>query len=237
MKLGIIPARAGSKGVPGKNVRLLGGHPLIAWTIAAARLSGVLDRIVVSTDGPEIAEVSHRYGAEVMERPAELATDDAPAKGAIRHAVDSLASAGHYASIIVYLQPTSPLHTSDDIIATINLVQERGFDSAASFTVATPHPDRAFLVNEAHEANPVLGHDQVWQMRQARRPQYHLNGAVYVMDARRSLADPEPRILHGRLGAHVMPAERSIDIDTVLDFEICEILIRDAQRPSPINGL
>jgi CMP-N-acetylneuraminic acid synthetase len=111
--LGLVPARGGSKGVLGKNVRLLAGRPLIDYTAQAARESGVLDRVVLSTDSTEIAEVGRRCGLDVpFLRPASLAADDTPMLPVIRHAMETLAASGWMADVIVLLQPTSPLRPS-----------------------------------------------------------------------------------------------------------------------------
>lgn len=110
LALGIVPARAGSKGVPGKNIRPLAGRPLIEYTARAARESGVLDRVVLSTDSAEIADAGRRCGLEApFMRPPELAADDTPMLPVVRHAIDTLAASGWVADVIVLLQPTSPL--------------------------------------------------------------------------------------------------------------------------------
>jgi N-acylneuraminate cytidylyltransferase len=105
MRLAVIPARGGSKGLPGKNIRGLAGRPLLAWSIAAAESSDLVDRTLVSTDSPEIADVARSYGAEVIERPAEFATDEATTIAVLGHVARSVPEAGTF----VVLQPTSPL--------------------------------------------------------------------------------------------------------------------------------
>src|SRR5688500_9327671 len=114
--LALIPARGGSKGLPGKNTRALRGKPLIAWTIDAARQAGIFDRVLVSTDSSEIADVARRYGALVpFTRPAEIAADETPMRDVIRHTLVAETAAGLEPEIIVLLQPTSPLRSAEDI--------------------------------------------------------------------------------------------------------------------------
>jgi len=119
--IAIIPARGGSKGVPRKNIRVICGKPLIAFTIEVALSSKLIDRVVVSTEDEEIAEVSNRYGAEVIKRPEELARDDSPTIGAIMHVINRLEEKGEYFDIVVLLEPTSPLRKEDDLDNAIGL--------------------------------------------------------------------------------------------------------------------
>lgn len=231
--LAIILARAGSKGLPGKNLRPLRGHPLVAWSIDAARRSGLFARIVVSTDGEDIARISKRYGAEVVDRPKKLATDTATPKSAMAHVCQSLAEDGFSATYGVLLQPTSPLRNTDDIAETVKLVTDSGFDSAASFSQAIPHPLRAFVVEQDGRARQADADSDIWRPRQQREPYYHLNGAVYVVRTRDLLSSASGPLLTGSIGAHIMPPERSIDIDTAVDFKIAEALMDD--RPEPLQ--
>ena len=114
--LGIIPARGGSKGIPGKNMRLLGGKPLLAYSIEAARASGVIDRLILSTDSEEIAALGREFGAEIpFMRPAELAADDTPMQAVLEHALAGLDEQGWRAEIVVLLQPTAPLRRPEHI--------------------------------------------------------------------------------------------------------------------------
>jgi CMP-N,N'-diacetyllegionaminic acid synthase len=234
--LAIIPARAGSKGLPGKNVFEFGGHPLIAWTIAVASESQLFSKIVVSTDSPEIGEISMRYGAEVVNRPDELSTDDASPKDAVIHAYHQLADGGYDANHIVLLQPTSPLRQISDLTDCIDLVRSNRFESAASFCPAIPHPFRAFYIADDGTAAPVNSDDDVWLPRQAREPQYHLNGAVYVVKTQSFLANPGKQFLVPAVGAHVMPTKRSIDIDTIADLKMASALMDDREPPKRVLG-
>ena len=132
--LGLIPARGGSKGVPGKNLRTVGGKPLIAWTVSAAHRAKTLDRVILSTDDAEIAEVARAYDCDVpFMRPAELATDDAAMLDVVRHAIRSLEETYDY---VVLLQPTSPLRTAGDIDAAVELCH--GDQAATCVSVCEP---------------------------------------------------------------------------------------------------
>jgi len=132
--LAIIPARGGSKRLPKKNVRILRGKPLIFYTIDTANKSKYLDRVIVSTDDKKIAEISAKYGAEVIERPKKLARDDSPIIDAIFHVLNKIE-----ADIVVLLQPTSPLRTAKDIDEAINLFIDNKCDSVISCSVDGPN--------------------------------------------------------------------------------------------------
>lgn len=221
----LIPARAGSKGLPGKNLRDLGGRPLLAWSVAAARESGVVDRIVVSTDGGDIARAALEAGAEVEMRPEALATDEATAADVVRHHLSVWRQRGGPPDVVVYLQPTSPLRTGEDVAeAAIRLV-EGELDSLTSFCEAAAHPESAWRMNSDGPApwNPDV---TPWRRRQELEPAFTLNGAVYAFRAER-FPDSGDRFLFGRVGSIVMPAERSVDIDDAVDFALAEVLIRD----------
>ena len=233
--LAIIPARAGSKGLRHKNIFPFANHPLIAWTIDAAQQAELFDRIVVSTDGAGIADVARRYGAQVIVRPDELATDSASPKDAVAHVCKELSRGGYHADEIVLLQPTSPLRTSHDVKACVHLVTASDFDCSASFTVAEPHPERAFIVDPVDGAKPANPDASIWVPRQARRSQYHLNGAVYVVRTKQFLARPDNHFLFGRIGVHLMPACRAIDIDNEIDLKIAEVLLDERQPPEPVS--
>lgn len=142
----IIPARGGSKGIPKKNIKPLLGNPLIAWTIEQAKNSKYIDRIVVSTDDKEIAEISRKYGTEVpFLRPKELARDDSPTIDAIMHALNWFEERGEYFDIVVLLEPTSPLRKENDLDIAIELFI-KNIDKA----------DSLVSVGEVHLENPYI---------------------------------------------------------------------------------
>lgn len=216
--LGVIPARGGSKGVPGKNIRSACGRPLIAWTIAAAQQSKYLDRVIVSTDSEDIARVAVEYGAEVpFMRPACLAADDTPGIAPVIHALDELTGF----SWVVLLQPTSPLREAADIDACLQACVARNMPACVSMTPAAP-PELAFRVNHDKSITPLLGWEKTSVRRQDLPITYVLNGAVYV--ARVDWLRATGVFLNGNTTMHVMPAERSLDIDTEFDFKLLEAI-------------
>lgn len=230
--IAIIPARGGSKGLPGKNIKPLCGHPLIAWTITAAHTAGLFDAIVVSTDSEEIAAVAKEYGALTCRRPPELSGDAALVKDAVRHCLSSLEPEFARPDYIFLLQPTSPQREPEDILACLAALEANGADSAASFRPAEEPLERAFRI-EAGIPTPALPGADGWLPRQALPACYYLNGAVYVVATGPFLADPSASFLFGRMAASVMPPERSLDIDTPLQFRITEMLMAEQARIDP----
>ena len=219
----IIPARGGSKGLPGKNIRPLLGKPLIAYTIEGAQGARSIDRIVVSTDSPEIAEVSRRFGAEVpFMRPDELATDTSEAVDNYIYTVDRLSREGN-ADIDAFavLLPTAPLRTSADIDCAVEMFLEKNADSVVSYTPES-HPIRWHkYVNADGSFEDIF--DTALENRQELRTSYRPNGAIYVF---RTAMIKTRRYYTDRSYAYVMPRERSVDIDTLDDFELAEFLMR-----------
>jgi N-acylneuraminate cytidylyltransferase len=181
--LGLIPARGGSKGVPRKNVRELGGRPLIVWTIESARRAEGLTSVVVSTDDPEIARVAEDAGAEVpFLRPAELATDTTPTLAVMIDALDRLAADGREFDAVCLLQPTTPFRPADLVDRAVDELFDRGADSVVSVS-ALPfdhHPDWALVRGEDGFASWATGRDEPPTRRQDLRPAYHRDGSLYV---------------------------------------------------------
>ena len=142
--IAVIPARGGSKSVPRKNIRPLGGKPLIAWSIELAQQVPEIDRVIVSTEDPEITQISREYRAEVYRRPEDLATDQALVIDAVKHLVATLRSENENAEILVLLEPTCPFRSVEDVQDCLRLVADGGCDSAATFVDAALHPHRAW---------------------------------------------------------------------------------------------
>ncbi len=217
--LAAIPARGGSKGVPGKNIKPLAGKPLIAWTIAAAREVSYLDKIIVSSEDQTILEISRSYGAQTpFVRPEELARDDTPGIAPVLHALDALPEKYDY---VVLLQPTSPLRTADDIRAALELCLDRAAPACVSVTEPKHKPWWMFSLNQQSGLEPMYG--DMPARRQDMPAVYALNGAVYVAETgwlrqKQTFVSPDTV-------AYVMPAERSLDIDTELDFRLAEALL------------
>ena len=226
--LAIIPARGGSKGIPRKNIRPLLGKPLIAYNIEQAQRARLVNRVVVSTDDAEIAATSRQYGAEVVWRPAEISGDSASSESALLHVLEHLRQAeGYKPDLLVFLQCTSPLTLAEDIDKTIQALLAAQADSALA---AIPFH---YFIWKSNESGDTLGvnHDKrVRLLRQEREPQYLETGAVYVMRVAGFL-DAKHRFF-GKTALHVMPAERRLEIDDPVDFEIAGVLIQEqaAQR-------
>lgn len=232
MILGVIPARGGSKGLPGKNLRPLAGLPLIVHTIRAARESVYLSDFLVSTDDAAIAEAARGAGAKVpFLRPAELAGDEIAVWPAVRHAVEYWERMeGQSPEAVVLLQPTSPLRTGADVDACIARFRELEADICA--TTVRAHDSPYFnLVEETAESAPFVRPCSPLMLRHERRQEtptvYALNGAVYVV-RRAALTTLENLFGLERLAIYEMPRNRSVDIDSAEDLELGEWLLTRA---------
>ena len=227
--LAIIPARGGSKGIPRKNLRLLGGKPLVAYSIETARGSELIDRTVVSTEDLEIAGIARQYGADVVIRPVELAQDDTPSLPVLQHVISYLAAAeDRHPRLIVLLQPTSPLRAISDVDNSIRLFLDEGCDSVVS-VCEVEHPLEWMYTLVGDRMQPIVTEDDQVKRRQDAAKVYRPNGAVYVTD--RDVVMKENRVLGADTRAYIMPRERSIDIDTEIDLKLAELLMREV-RPA-----
>ena len=223
----VIPARGGSKGIPQKNLRTILGKPLIAYTIETALQAKTLTRTIVSTDDEQIKEVSQDYGAEVpFLRPSHLATDTAPGISVLQHAIIYLAEhEGYLTDIVVCLQPTSPLRSGEDIDAAVNLCLDSGADSVVSLCQAKHHPYWMKKIVDGR-VHPLMNENvNHYTRRQDLPPVYQLNGALYV--TRTNVLLEENRVLGKYTAPYIMPAERSIDIDTTNDLRVAETLLKE----------
>ena len=223
----VVPARGGSKSVPGKNIKNLAGKPLIAWAIEAAKKTGAIDRIIVSTDDQKIAAVSSESGAEVYLRPHHLATDESLVIDALRDLIGSLRQEGENAEIMVLLEATSPLRTPGDIQACLEKLVRDGLDSVATFHEAELNPHRAWKIEDGGPEVFIPG-AVPWLPRQKLPKAYQLNGAVYAFRVD-GLRGDTPSLLFGKSGAIVLPRNRAYDIDDEMDFLIAESLLRRRQ--------
>jgi len=221
-----VCARGGSKGVPGKNIRLLAGKPLIVHTIEAAKTYRLIDRIIVSTDSPQIAEIARASGAEVpFIRPKEMATDDAPKLPVIQHAIRFIETEQDYhPDIIVDLDPTSPFRTEKDVEACIRIIRDEGADNV--FSVTPPHRNPYFNMVEVVNGRVRL----VKQMasipasRQTAPPVFDVNGSIYAW--KRDALMNNDRILLKNTRIYEMP-EWARDIDKEIDFQFAEYMIKE----------
>ncbi|MEM1058173.1 MAG: acylneuraminate cytidylyltransferase [Verrucomicrobiota bacterium] len=227
--IAIIPARGGSKGIPRKNVALVAGQPLIAWTIEAAREATRVDAVIVSTDDPEIATVARQYGARVVDRPAELATDRASSESALLHVLDHLESAGEtLAERFVFLQCTSPLTSAADIDGTIEVMERDGADSALAVA-----PSHDFIWKPGPGGDWAgVNHDKAVRLRrQDREPEFVETGAVYVMKT--AGFRTHGHRFFGRTTAYVQAPECRVEIDEPADLELVGELLRRRQGAAP----
>ncbi|MEN1989186.1 acylneuraminate cytidylyltransferase family protein [Paenibacillus hubeiensis] len=231
--LAVIPARGGSKGLPGKNIRLLNGKPLIVYSIEAALKSGCVTRVVVSTDDESIADVARHAGAEVpFLRPAELATDEAKSIDVLRHAVQFVEENGQQYDCILLLQPTSPLRRAGDIKEAMNQFLQSGADSLQSVTPARTHPYLLRLRSDTGQMSPYVV-AEAHARRQDLTALYELNGALYLM--KRDLLIKQEQIVGASNQGFVMPPERSVDIDTLWDFRLAEWMLQHPDENGESN--
>ncbi|MBI5720025.1 MAG: acylneuraminate cytidylyltransferase family protein [Burkholderiales bacterium] len=218
--LALITARGGSKGLPGKNVRLAAGRPLLAYTADAARASRHVDRLVLSTDDEEIMRVGRETGCEVpFRRPAALAGDEATSIDVVLHALDTLPR--H--DLVLLLQPTSPLRTAADIDAACELLLRHEAPACVSLMPVPHHPQWMFGLDDGVHLAPLLRGTVAAARRQELPPVYALNGAIYL--ARADWLRRTRTFLSEQTVGYVMPAGRSIDIDTLADFEAFSRLV------------
>ena len=224
--LAVVPARGGSRGIPRKNLALLAGRPLIAWTAAAAQASAVIDRVVLSSEDPEILAAGRAAGLDVpFVRPAALARDDTPGVDPVLHAIASLAEAGDCYGWVVLLQPTSPLRAPADIDGAAALCVERGAPAAVSVTLSEKSPWWMFHLGSDARMAPLLDPARRPTRRQDAAPLYVLNGAVYV--ARVEWLERTGTFLTQETVGFVMPARRSVDIDEPADLLWVEALLAE----------
>jgi len=216
--LGIIPARGGSKGIPGKNLALLAGRPLLEYTCDAARASRHLTRIVLSTDSDDIESAGRRCGVTVIRRPAALAADETPMMPVLRHAVDAMAADGYETDVLVLLQPTSPLRRAEHIDAAVDLLLETRAEAVVSVVEVPHHFNPVSLMRlDDERLVPFTGGTPITR-RQDKPQLYARNGPAVVAARRRVLA--RESLYEGDVRAFVMDRRSSIDIDDETDLRL-----------------
>jgi CMP-N,N'-diacetyllegionaminic acid synthase len=222
----IIPARSGSKGISGKNIKLLCGKPLITYSIQQALNTNIIDRTIVSTDNKKIAEISRNCGADVpFTRPSHLATDEASTLDVLLHTIEWCKNNENlYYDIILLLHANTPLRSIEDIQKCIEIMVNQNADNVFSVTPASNNP--YFNMVEINEKDQVtLIKDGSFQNRQSAPSVYDMNSSIYawwtdMLTEAKSIFSPKTRI-------HIMPRERSIDIDEPIDFRIAEMIMKD----------
>lgn len=225
--IAIIPARGGSKGLPGKNIKEMCGSPLIAYTIEAALKSKSIDHVILSTDDEQIAEIAKKYGAEVpFMRPAELASDKAIAVDNYIYTIGRLEKEWNTKiDCFVVLQPTSPLRIAEDIDGAVDLFNTKKADSVVTY-VKEAHP--VFWHKKIDENNKL---EDVFEGTIANRQDlpttYYPNGAVYVFSTEMIR---QKKYYTDNSYAYIMPRERSVDIDILDDFKYAEFLMQNRNK-------
>lgn len=221
--IAIVPARGGSKGLPGKNIKPLNGKPLIAYTIEAALQSKYITDVIISTDDEEIYRIALAHGAkDTFLRPDVLATDESLAIDNYIYTLDRLEKEFDFEiDAFMVLQPTSPLRTVVDIDGAVELFIEKQADSVISY--CEEHHPIAWhkYINEAGQLESIFDDDTL-KNRQAIRPSYYPNGAIYVF---KSSLIRNGRYYSDNTFPYLMPRRRSVDIDTMEDFEYAQFLM------------
>ena len=218
--LAIIPARGGSKGILQKNIKLLSGKPLIAWSIETAKKAKCIDRLVVSTDSDAIAKIAIQYGAEVpFLRPPELATDNSPGIEPALHAVEHLPGFDW----LLLLQPTSPLRTAMDIDSIYEFCNIKHASSAVSICEVKKHPYWIYKKDNSSYIQPFFNKHLEINRRQDLPKAYSLNGALYLIKVDQLIKNKS--FINQETLGYLMNQERSTDIDTIEDWNWAEYLI------------
>lgn len=217
--LAVIPARGGSRRLPGKNIKLLGDKPLIAWTIECAQKSSYIDKLILSSDDSDIINVARKCGCCVpFIRPAELATSLATSEAMLEHAIISMNERYDY---VVLLQPTSPFRQTVDIDDCIKLCIDKNAPSVESMTEISENPAWMFNVDDnntfSHACN-ITSNAKI----------YILNGAIYVINCNEFLKSH--LINYPDTLVYIMPRDRSVDIDTAEDFSYAEYLLQRVEK-------
>lgn len=223
--LAIITARGGSKGVPRKNIKDLAGKPLIAYTIEAVKASQYLTRCIVSTDDQEIADVSRRFGADIpFVRPAELAQDDSTSVDVVRHAVQWLRdNKGENYDYVMILQPTSPLRTADDIDACIKKIVDTGADSVMAMKELVDYSLKKLKKIIDDKILPYAEDEgKAPSPRHKLEKMYKRNASIFLTKTELVMVGD----LFGQVSRpHLMPEERSVDINNLVDFDLAEFFL------------
>lgn len=224
--LAIITARSGSKGLKDKNIKLLNGKPLLAYTIEAAKESGLFDGIFVSTDSENYAKIAQEWGASVpFLRSEELSTDTASSWDVVKDAIKRYQDLGKEFDTVALLQPTSPLRTAEDIIAGYNMMKEKDANAVIAVCEVDHSPLWSNILPEDFSLINFINQDLVKTPRQSLPTYYRINGALYIVKTEYLMSTEN---IYGEKSiAVVMPKDHSIDIDDKMDFIIAEALIQN----------
>jgi len=226
--LAIIPARAGSKGLKNKNIKLLNGKPLIAYTIMQAKKSELISKIVVSTDSDEIATISKQYGAEVpFIRPKEFSYDNSLTYDVVQHCIDFFNDRQDIYDIILLLQPTTPFRPFTTIDKAIEiLLNDKSFDSVVSVVdVDGNHPNRMKIIKDGKLLNYVNQGFEDMRPRKELSQVYIRSGAIYAIRVQNFIS--EKSLVSKNCAPIIMSYEETINIDNINDFNYCEFIIKE----------
>lgn len=227
--LAIIPARSGSKGLPHKNIMLLMGQPLMAYTIQVAVESKCFVKVMVSTDAEEYAEIAKTYGADVpFLRSQEQSSDSADSWSVVKEVLREYAKLGERFDTVCLLQPTSPLRSAEDICAGYALLEEKNADAVTSVCEAEHSPLWCMTLDKDCSLENFRKNQKQTGPRQELDKFYRLNGAVYIRRIKYHGEDAE--VIHTNEYALIMDAVRSVDIDTEIDFQMAEVLMMSKER-------
>lgn len=233
--IAIIPARSGSKGVPHKNIKEINGLPLMAYTIRAAKESGLFHTVMVSTDSEQYGQIAKEHGADVpFLRSQTQSTDKADSWAVVEEVLRAYAERGETFDTVCLLQPTSPLRSAEDVIAGYNLLEEKQADAVTSVCEAEHSPLWCMTLDDDRCLDPFRASLKETGPRQGLSKFYRLNGAVYIRKIR--YIDDAVQVIHSNEYALVMDAYRSVDIDTPLDFKMAEVLLGSQAKKEAANG-
>jgi CMP-N,N'-diacetyllegionaminic acid synthase len=221
--IAIIPARSGSKGLPDKNIKILNGKPLMAYTIEAARNSNLFDEIFVSTDSHEYASIAREWGASVpFFRNNELSTDTASSWDVVKDTLINYQAMGKEYDSVFLLQPTSPLRKSEDIINGYKIFKNKKAKAVVAVCEVDHSPLWCNALPEDYSLENFLNRDLINDPRQNLQTYYRINGALYIVNIEYFMSTDN--IYNEKCFAVLMPKDRSIDIDDAIDFKIAEAL-------------
>ena len=229
--IAVIPARSGSKGLPDKNIRLVNGKPLLAYTVEAALDSGCFDVVHVSTDSEMYADIARTYGADVpFLRSAELASDTANTWDAVREVLKRYAEMGKTFETVMLMQPTTPLRTGEDVKAAYKLMNEKKAKSVIAVCEVDHSPLWCDMIPEDGNMKGFGRKDLAWVTRQELKPFYRVNGAIYLLSVSDNTITDDDDIYENDCYALFMDRKKSIDVDCEDDLDLVEFMLARRNR-------
>jgi CMP-N,N'-diacetyllegionaminic acid synthase len=232
-KLAIIPARSGSKGLKDKNIRLLNGKPLLAYSIEAAKASGIFDEIMLSTDSEEYARIGRMYGAKVpFLRSERTSSDNSTSWDAVREVLEGYEKSGKRFDIFTLLQPTSPLRGAENIRKAYQVYQEKNANAVIGVCAVDHSPLWCNTLPEDHSLCDFISKDIFQTPRQKLGTYYRINGGIYMLDV--SYFKKAESIYESGCYAYIMDKIQSIDIDDIYDFLFAETIMREKEKSDEV---